>query len=362
MAEKMSLSERLVTQGAAAVIGGEAFGERVDRTGGLAVNAETGEAAFAITRRPAWHRLGTVLEGDFMTSEQALQTAHLADWNVSTVPLTVVLDSKEIAIPGKFLTVRDNPFTKVTEPVGIVGNRYQPIQNEEAFDWTENLSGHGYRYVSAGAMRDLAKVFLVQQLPETFRVDGSDEIQWFLMTTNSHDGSGSMQSSITPIQAVCQNTVRISKLHAARRWNVRHTLNYRDKIAEAKRALGFAQAYVDEFETFSRSLTEQEVTDRQFKALTKNLFKIPVDAGKRMVTQSENKRAAFEGLYFHSPTLDPKFHGTKWGVLHAITEYEDWFAQVRKADGDPDGARARRWMQDSDIAFKDKALDLLVKL
>lgn len=356
---KMTLSERLVTQGTA-IFGDES--EIKDRTGGLAV-AEDGRAAFAITRRPAWHRLGTVIEDDFMTAEKALQVAHLADWNVSTVPLVVSLDGQDVEMPGKFLTVRDNPFTGATEPVGVVGNRYQPIQNEEAFDWTNGLAGFGYHYVSAGAMRDLTKIFMVQQLPETFAVDGTDEVLWFLMTTNAHDGRGSMWSYITPIQGVCGNTVRISKLKAARKWSVRHTLNYRDKLEEAKRTLGLAKAYVDEFEAFSQSLYEQEITERQFKAMTKNLFPVKPDAGKAAVTKATNKRDKLIDLYNHSETLDDKFRGTKWGALHAVTEFEDWFSEVRGVeDGDRDGARARRWMQESDLELKDKAVDLLVRI
>ena len=36
-----------------------------------------------------------------------------------------------LSLPGTFATVRTSPWTGQAEALGVVGNRYQPIQNEE---------------------------------------------------------------------------------------------------------------------------------------------------------------------------------------------------------------------------------------
>src|SRR6266702_755463 len=96
-------AEKYVTQGVDVA-------EMKDKTGGLLVGAE-GEAAFAISRRPAWHKLGTVLEGqDYMTSAEALKAAHLDNWDVKLTPLVAYVDGQVTEIPDLNAVSRLDPF------------------------------------------------------------------------------------------------------------------------------------------------------------------------------------------------------------------------------------------------------------
>jgi hypothetical protein len=91
-------------------------------------------AAAVFARKDAWHRLGTTLT-DVFTAEQAMTVGHLGGWNVRKTPLTTVdLDADGVSVmevPGHFATVRTNPFTGAAEPLGVVGEGYRPIQNED---------------------------------------------------------------------------------------------------------------------------------------------------------------------------------------------------------------------------------------
>ena len=88
-----------------------------------------GQTAFASLRQPAWHNLGTVFQDEVNTNEM-LALAHLDNWNVRL---------EDVAIPDGFASdkgysfvTRTNPFDRNTNDVlGVVGERYVPLQNED---------------------------------------------------------------------------------------------------------------------------------------------------------------------------------------------------------------------------------------
>ena len=118
-----------------------------------------GITSFA-AREDAWHRLGTVL-GRAMTAEEALELAHLKGWNVRKLPLVGIeptmdddgVGEDHIVVPGKFATVRTNPVNGFTEPLGVVGNQYVPVQNEDHTDLLNALVDEsGAHFETAGAL------------------------------------------------------------------------------------------------------------------------------------------------------------------------------------------------------------------
>ena len=92
-----------------------------------------GQTAFASLRQPAWHGLGTVFTEEVSTKEM-LDLAHLNDWNVRL---------EDVGIPEGFASdksysfvTRTNPFDRTQNDVlGVVGERYVPMQNEDLFDF-----------------------------------------------------------------------------------------------------------------------------------------------------------------------------------------------------------------------------------
>jgi hypothetical protein len=101
-----------------------------------------GVASFANSRSDAWHRLGQSV-GHTMTAREALDAAHLANWNVRKMPLVIpqepiitddgVRTPPPIAVPDMFATVRDNPIvTGQIDYLGVVGTKYEPVQNESS--------------------------------------------------------------------------------------------------------------------------------------------------------------------------------------------------------------------------------------
>ena len=103
------------------------------------IDITAGVASFANARSDHWHRLGQSV-GHAMTAREALHAAHLAGWNVRKMPLQVpqqpvinqdgVTTPDPLAVPDSYATVRTNPINGHIDVLGVVGSKYQPVQNE----------------------------------------------------------------------------------------------------------------------------------------------------------------------------------------------------------------------------------------
>ena len=162
-----------------------------------------GETAFASLREPAWHGLGEVFTEEVSTAEM-LKKAKLNKWNVrlEDVEIPAGMESDK----SYSFVVRDNPFIQGNKDVlGIVGERYAPLQNEELFDFADNLLDNGGRWETAGSIKGGRVVFGALALERETVIDPngvSDKVNTYLLVNTSHDGSVAIQASITPVRVV----------------------------------------------------------------------------------------------------------------------------------------------------------------
>src|SRR3990170_7205469 len=89
-------------------------------------------------REVPWHGLGTPVESE-VTSEDAIVLAGL-DWEVATKAVYAPaqnIESGYVVINGYKAVIR----LKDNSPLGIVGDRYKPLQNREAFSFFDSVVG-----------------------------------------------------------------------------------------------------------------------------------------------------------------------------------------------------------------------------
>ena len=323
---------------------------------------EDGDTAFFTAREVAWHKLGTVTDGA-LTAVQALETAFL-DWTVtkSEEPVTTSVPAYDggkpltITYPDKFMTYRYHPKTHKPEALGVVGSRYTPVQNAEAFGFLNDIADEsGAVFETAGSIDNGRKVFMTMKMPEGLNIGGKDAIDMYLMAWNTHDGSSSFNVLVTPIRVVCQNTLTAAIGSAKQQFIVRHTAGVSGKIQAARDTLKITFKYQAEFEKKAEALLKQSMTDKEFNALVEKIFPIKDEKSPRAVTMAETARATANGLW-KAPT-QANIANTKWAAYNALVEYADWAKPVRDANADT--ARAIRIVTGAGDRFKNKVLNLL---
>ena len=116
------------------------------------------ESMFYVRTTP-WHGLGICVE-EALNSKEALAAAGL-DWNVIQ---KVICTEDGIPVEGFRANIRESDG----RILGVVTSRYQVVQNEEAFAFTDSLLGEGVTYETAGSLQNGRKTWILAKLPQMF--------------------------------------------------------------------------------------------------------------------------------------------------------------------------------------------------
>lgn len=281
-------------------------------------------ATFASLREPAWHGLGTILDSEVSTSEM-LQVAHLAKWDVRL---------EDIDLPGRshrnyYAVTRTNPFDGEADVLGMVGERYKVLQNEDLFSFADNMLDGG-RWETAGSIKNGTVVFGSLALDREVVLDpngATDKVNTYLLVHTSHDGSLAVQASVTPVRVVCQNTLNAALHGVKQSYKIRHTQTVQGKVQAAREALGLANVYLDEFEKEAQSLIQTEITTEKFFDIVKAAYPEPDKDVKGSLTKWTNKVDTLFDIYNGNTVGNIK--GSAWGAYNTLTERLDWFRTPR---------------------------------
>lgn len=290
-------------------------------------------ATFASRRVPAWHMLGTVFQDDYVTTLEMLRLAHMDNWNVRL---------EDIILPGRtnqkfYATVRDNPADGQADVLGIVKDKYRPFQNEDLFDFGDALLAGGGRWETAGSIKDGRVVFGSLALDHDVVIDPTgvaDKIRSYLLVSSSHDGSLSIQGSITPTRVVCQNTLTAALNDAQQTYKWRHTSSAEGRLEGAITALGLAPKFMEAFAAEATDLFQTPVSDDLFYDIIKAAYPMPDEDVKGSMKKWESKADTLFSIYNGETGTDNGVRGTAWGAYNALTERLDWFRQPRKGQAD----------------------------
>ena len=300
------------------------------------LETQNGVASFASFREPAWHGLGTVFTEEKNTAEM-LAAANLNNWNVRLeeleIPSTLTSDKSYQYV------VRTNPTNKAqTDVLGIVGERYVPVQNEELFAFGDNILDGGGRWETAGSIRGGRVVFGSLALERETVLDPTgvaDKVKTYLLINTSHDGSIAIQASITPVRVVCANTLNLALGGVGRKRNkgikqsfkIRHTQTAQGKVAIAREALGLANTYMDEFDKMAHAMIQKEITAVDFNKIILAAYPKPEKDTKGAIKKWENKVDTINDIY--TGEFNGMIANTAWGAFNALTERLDWYRSAR---------------------------------
>ena len=298
------------------------------------LETQNGVASFASFREPAWHNLGTVFDTEKNTSEM-LVAANLNNWNVRLedleIPSSLVSDKQYQYV------VRTNPTDKSqTDVLGIVGQRYVPLQNEDLFAFGDNILDGGGRWETAGSISGGRVVFGSLALERETVLDPNgvaDVVKTYLLINTSHDGSIAIQASITPVRVVCANTLNVALNRTKKKdgvkqsFKIRHTQTAEGKITVARQALGMANSYMDEFDKMAHAMIAKEISAKDFNDIILAAYPKPDLDTKGAVKKWENKVDMINDIY--TGEYNGMISGNAWGAFNALTERLDWYRSAR---------------------------------
>lgn len=332
--------------------------------------------AFYGRGEPAWHKLGTVIPG-YATTAEAQRLARL-DWLVSTEPAFVSVPGGYAEAPGAMLTVRSD-LLGPDRVLGIVGDRYSPIQNRDLFDFLDTLAGEGGAKVdTAGSLKGGRLVWALAKLPTAMKI-GADIVDRYLLVSTSHDGSAAMQATVTPIRVVCYNTLSAAlhssasdaraQMHKARagqpiapnRITIRHTSAARERIKTAQRVLGNASASFERCAEVFGQWARKPVSRPYVNAFLRAI--VPDPRGSASNKRAASIRQDIAELYSYRQigARQPELAGTAYGLYNAVTQYIDRERSTRGNGRSAAESRLDSTWYGSGAALRQQSANLLLE-
>lgn len=320
-----------------------------------AIATTNGKPAFMYCGEEPWHRLGQKLNAP-ATATDAITAAGL-DYEIT---LTDVATVDGMMVPKTKAVVRYDNQTVL----GVVSNRYVPVQNRQAFSFLDTcVADGGLRYHTAGALGQGEKIFLLAKLPGHIRVKSTDDlVDKFLLLSNSHDGSAALRVLFTPIRVVCQNTLSMALRQGQNHGvHIRHNGDLNAKIRDAQRILGLAQEFFADAQVKIDRLATVQPSPSQLDTYFRLLCPDSIDCadnGRAKATREELFRLFEHGIGHELPGIAH----TMWTAYNAVTEMVDHRSYRGKTDADRATNRLRSiWFGES-AKVKERAWEAALDL
>jgi len=295
-----------------------------------------------------WHKLGQIVAG-MLTAQEAIKAAKL-DWKVELRPVHVDGNLVDESFGVKRL---DN-----NKVLGIVGARYEPIQNEDSFSFFDEVIEQGQAYYdTAGSLFEGRKVFISAQLPGKLFLKNNpqDTMEKFVLLSTSHNGTSGLCLQIVTVRVVCKNTLSMALNGATNQIKIRHTKSYKDKVNEAQKTLELVNGYYDDLQAVIDSLSTSKMTTQEAITMTERLF--PAKDVNDIPTRTVNTRAEVLKLFKSGVG---NVGETKWDYVNAISEFTTHNRGTRIADGgNEDESKMASLLFGSGAALNQKAFNLL---
>jgi phage/plasmid-like protein (TIGR03299 family) len=310
------------------------------------------QTMFSTNSQVPWHGKGKVLSEEAITAERAIKEGGM-DWLVGLAPISVA----GVPIPDHYATIREDTGAVL----GIVGNRYVPVQNEDLFKFFDPVVDRekGVFYHTGGVLKEGKVVWLLAKVPGDFYVPGvkDDRVDNFLLLTSSHDGSMHVTVKETRVRVVCWNTLSMALAEPTTTVRIKHTSSATYELAQAHRVLGLATKHATLAQQAAEVLVGLKVTGKFFRKFVKTLFPSSKEAkgeeaSRKALVHRERIELLFSGLDRNNL---PGMRGTGWALYNAVTDYVDHSMPYRKGT-DP---LERAWFGSGED-LKEQAFKLLM--
>lgn len=266
-----------------------------------------------------WHGLGVPVSND-LTPTQMMKKAGV-DWTVSEQQAFIEFKGERLPTGQKAL-VRNTDGKILTN----VGENWNPVQNEEAFDFFhEYVMAGDMEMHTAGSLKDGQIVWALAKVKDSFELFSGDTVESYLLFSNPHQYGKSIDVRFTPIRVVCNNTLTFALDNKSdRQVKVGHRSVFNPDMV--KEQLGIATDKMAKYKEIAAFLGSKRYTQESYIDYINEVF--PRSSDKRvrngMTTAeslSRNAKLCFDALETQPGANYAE--GSWWQAFNSITYITD---------------------------------------
>jgi phage/plasmid-like protein (TIGR03299 family) len=265
-----------------------------------------------------WHGLGEKVSND-LTPMQMMQKAGV-DWKVTKVPTVAIYDGDMIST-GTEALIRESD-NKILAP--MVGEKWEPIQNDEAFNFFNEFCLAGDMEMhTAGSLQGGRIVWVLAKIKESFDVLGKDQVDNYMLFSNPHIYGKSANIRMTPVRVVCNNTLNMSmNMESVNEAVINHRRAFNPEAA--KEALGVAHEKFDQYREAANFLATKRYTQDNLITFLNTVFPA-ANTKRKVVTEIKDLSTTAKNTLEVMDTQPGAelFPGTFWNAVNAVTYMTD---------------------------------------
>lgn len=261
-----------------------------------------------------WHGLGNKVEAD-IGIEDAIVSAGL-DWEVGLKDLQTV--------DGVPVNHRATYRKSDGSILGVVGPRYTPLQNKDAFDWFQPFLDAGECGIhTAGSLHSGQKVWVLAQLNrDNSEIVRGDEVGKFILLSNSHDGTTAIRVGYTPIRVVCVNTLAFAHSHSdSKLIRIRHTRSSKNNLEQVRDIMDNINAGFEATAEQYRFLASKNFNQADINRYVKVMLGIEGTVDADIKTRTRNIMDEILALVEGPKQSATNVRGTWWAAYNGFNEY-----------------------------------------
>jgi phage/plasmid-like protein (TIGR03299 family) len=263
-----------------------------------------------------WHGLGISLEeGDLYDWPCASRKANL-DWEVELVALVTADTQAQVA----HRAVRRTSDNRV---LGVVGPRYSPLQNRDAFSWFQPfLDAREAALHTAGSLRNGSRVWVLAKLNrDPLVVAEGDEVEKFILLSHGHDGSLAVRCGFTPVRVVCANTLAVAHgSDASKLIRLKHTKDVLENLVSVREVMDLANQQFEATAEQYRRLARKSINQTDLRKYVRRVLKI--ESEEDISARCRNIVEEIAGLAEEGRGNDlPSIRGTLWTAYNGVSEW-----------------------------------------
>lgn len=319
------------------------------------------------------------------TAEEVIKTANL-DWNVEKCPIfgQTPLNVKRLEndcfihdemyyakVPNGYGIYR----TDLNIPLGIVKDRYNIVQNIDAFTFFNDGIGKDKAiWQTAGYFGNGERIFVSAKIPKNILVD-DDPVENYLVFTTSHDGSSGVKILFTPIRIICENTLNAAIADSSNYISFRHTDSVHDNIKLVTDIIKASNTKVDSLGEAYNAMKKVKITDNRAMEYFNKLILSESEIENLRVTGHTYQEIVYKNYqamsdanistkkvnvissmydYYHTGIGQKEILGTGWGLYNAVSGYYsniDNAVGLKRMDSLLYGDKSRKIQKAGDIVL-----------
>lgn len=236
-------------------------------------------------------------------------------------------------------------------PLGIVKDRYTPVQNIDAFTFFNNAIGKNKAvWQTAGYFGYGERIYVSAKLPNTIFVN-NDPVDNYLVFTTSHDGTSGIKILFTPVRVICSNILNAAIKSSTNYISFKHTKSVHKNIDIAAEILQTCLERSINLQEQFNAMTKIKMNDTEAQNIFANtvltedeLFRIKQTGHtiKEIIYRdwramedaniSMKKANVINAMtnYYYDGVGQKNILGNAWGVYNAVTGY---YSNVDNATG-----------------------------